>query len=237
MTLIEVVIAITLVGILMTGMLFAMRISLNALGKADGRLIANRRVVGAQRALEQEIAGLLPATAQLEPGAQGQAGLKAVFFQGEPESMRFVSTYSLREASRGTPRILEFKVIPGGESGGVRLIVNESPYTGPWSTGAMVTGRETIDGASVTTFRPIETGPNSFILADRLVSCRFFFQERRPQPEYQRWDEVWIKSASFPTAIRVEMQPQNTDPTQLKMISITAPVRIDKLPLETYVDQ
>jgi prepilin-type N-terminal cleavage/methylation domain-containing protein len=33
--------------------------------------------------------------------------------KGEPNSMRFVSTYSLNEASRGYPRILEFTVVPG----------------------------------------------------------------------------------------------------------------------------
>ncbi len=62
------------------------------------------------------------------------------FFQGQPQSMRMVSTYSLQEAWRGQPRILEFQVIPGEEGRGVRLMVNEYPYTGPLAAGQSCVG-------------------------------------------------------------------------------------------------
>jgi prepilin-type N-terminal cleavage/methylation domain-containing protein len=237
MTLIEVMIAITLVALLTTGMLLAMRISLTSLGKTNDRLNANRRITGAQRALEQQIAGFMPVAAITPPAGLGQPGMKVPFFQGEPQSMRFVSSYSLHEASRGIPRILEFQIIPGGDAGGVRLIVNEWPYTGPASAGIMVTGRSTIDGLGLmTTFRPIEAGPNSFILADKLASCRFLYQEIRPQPEYQRWDETWILP-TWPRAIRIEMLPLTAEPGQLKMVSVTAPVHVTKAPLDSYEDK
>jgi prepilin-type N-terminal cleavage/methylation domain-containing protein len=237
MTLMEVLIAITLLGLLMTGMLFAMRISLTSLGKANDRMTANRRVTGAQRILEQEIAGLMPVAAQT-PIIEGVPALKVAFFQGEAQSMRFVSTYSLQEASRGVPRILEFHIIPGGESGGVRLIVNEWPYTGPLSAGVMVTGRVGGPGGigSLTTFRPIESGAGSFVLADKLASCRFLYQELRPQPEYQRWTDVWAKD-KWPDAIRIEMTPLIDEPGRLKMMTMTAPVHVTKSPMETYEDQ
>jgi prepilin-type N-terminal cleavage/methylation domain-containing protein len=235
MTLIEVMIAITLVALLMTGMLFAMRISLNSLGKTNDRLIANRRVTGAQRILEQQIAGFMPVKAGSAPNVVGQIGFNVLFFQGESQSMRFVSTYSLRDASRGAPHILEFQVIPGAEEG-VRLIVNEWPYTGPLSAGAMVTGQ--VPGGefgAMTTFRPIEPGPGSFVLADKLAGCRFSFQELRQPPEYQRWYETWTKQ-EWPSAIRIEMTPLNAQPGMLKMVTVTAPVRLTKSPLQFYAD-
>ena len=44
---------------------------------------------------------------------EGQNGGPIIqFFQGEAQSMRFVSTYSLQQAWRGLPQILEFLVIP-----------------------------------------------------------------------------------------------------------------------------
>jgi hypothetical protein len=237
MTLIEVTIAITLMALLVTGMTLAMRISLNSLGKANDKLISNRRITGAQRILEQQIAGLIPVAALTPPGSPGQAGLRVPFFQGESQSMRFVSTYSLHEASRGTPRILEFQVVPGAEAGGVRLVVNEIPYASAYSAGELVTGRSTIDGMGLmTTFRPIEVGPQSFVLADKLASCRFLYQEPRPKPEYQRWDEVWAKQ-QWPTSIRIEMAPLTNEPGQLTMMTITSPVHVNKAPLETYIDQ
>jgi prepilin-type N-terminal cleavage/methylation domain-containing protein len=237
MTLIEVTIAITLMALLVTGMTMAMRISLTSLGKANDKLIANRRVTGAQRILEQQIAGLMPVAATTPAGGQGPAGLRVPFFQGESQSMRFVSTYSLHDASRGTPRILEFQVVPGGDSGGVRLVVNEIPYASAYSAGEIVTGRSNIDAFGLmTTFRPIEVGPQSFVLADKLASCRFLYQEPRPQPEYQRWDDVWVKP-QWPTSIRIEMAPLTNEPGQLRMMTITAPVRVNKAPLETYEDK
>ena len=54
MTLIEVVIAITLMALLVTGMTLAMRMSLTSLAKANDKLTFNRRVTGAQRILEQQ---------------------------------------------------------------------------------------------------------------------------------------------------------------------------------------
>ena len=52
-------------------------------------------------------------------------------FQGDPQTMRFVSSYSLTEAARGLPRLLEYQVIPGEDGNSVRLVVNEIVYTGP----------------------------------------------------------------------------------------------------------
>jgi hypothetical protein len=219
-------------------MTLAMRISLTSLGKANDKLIANRRVTGAQRILEQQIAGLIPVAATTAvSGGQGQSGLKVPFFQGESQSMRFVSSYSLHDALRGTPRILEFQVVPGGDSGGVRLVVNEIPYASSYSAGEIVTGRSTIEGLGLlTTFRPIEVGPQSFVLADKLASCRFLYQEPRPKPEYQRWVEVWSKP-QWPTSIRVEMVPLTNEPGQLRMMTLTAPIRVNKAPLELYEDK
>ncbi len=236
MTLIEVTIAITLMALLVTGMTMAMRISLTSLGKANDRLNLNRRVTGAQRILEQQIAGLIPVAAVMPTATQGPGGLRVPFFQGESQSMRFVSTYSLKDASRGVPRILEFQVIPGGVSGGVRLVVNEIPYNSPYSAGELVTGRSTVDGGLMTMFRPIEVGPQSFILADKLASCRFLYREARPKPEYQRWVEQWVKQ-QWPSSIRIEMNPLSTEPGQLKMMTITAPVLVNKSPLDVYEDK
>ena len=65
------------------------------------------------------------------------AGAKVAFFQGEPQSMRFVSSFSLHEGDRGLPHMLEFQVISGENGAGVRLVVNELIYSGPRSTGAL----------------------------------------------------------------------------------------------------
>jgi general secretion pathway protein J len=236
MTLIEVLIAITLLALLMSGLMWAMRVSFTSLGKANDKLIANRRVTGAQRILEQQIAGLMPVAATMR-GPEGQPGQRLAFFQGEEQSMRFVSTYSLREGSRGVPRILEFVVIPGEQSG-VRLIVNELPYTGSMAAGSLIMGRiPSPDGIGLLTrFVPIEPRAQSFVVADKLASCQFVYEELLPQPRYQRWTTVWTMD-KWPDAIRILMTPAEIDTGRLKMMTVTAPVHVNKLPLETYLDR
>src|SRR5205085_4277011 len=72
LTLMEVLIAVSLLSLLSVGMLIAMRVGLSAMAKANARLIDDRRVAGAQRILEQEIAGFMPVKA-LCGGADTQA--------------------------------------------------------------------------------------------------------------------------------------------------------------------
>src|SRR5688572_5897054 len=110
-TLMELLVAVSLVSLLTVGILMAMRVGINALQKSNERLIGNRRAAGAQRVLEQQIAGFMPVNADCRISPEAPP-TRIPFFQGAPESMRFVSSYSLQEAWRGYARILEFQVIP-----------------------------------------------------------------------------------------------------------------------------
>ena len=232
-TLMELLIAVSLISLLSVGILMAMRVGLNAMEKVNNKLLSNRRVTGTQRILEQQIAGLMAVTAQCRSEAGGPS-VKMPFFQGEPRSMRFVSSYSLQEAWRGYPRILEFQVIPGENNAGVRLVVNETRYSGPLSTGMLCLGRG--PPGMGTLFRPIAVGPQSFVLADRLAFCRFAYQERLPPPELSVWAPRWV-DAHLPAAIRIEMAPLEPDPSKLPLLTLTAPVRVTKDPMIQYVDQ
>ncbi len=232
-TLMELLIAVTLVSLLSAGMLMAIRVGFNAMGKTNDRFLSNRRALGAQRILEQEIVGFMPVGADCIAGGPGRPRIP--FFQGEPDAMRFVSTYSIQEAARGYPRILEFQVIAGERNEGVRLVVNEYLYSGPLSTGALCFGLvpDPMLGVAVPRFAPIQAGPQSFVLADKLAFCRMLYQEALPPPALVRWLPRWFK-AGWPSAIRVEMAPLAPDPAKLQPMTITAPLRSRRDPLGDY---
>ena len=139
LTLIEVLIAVSLVSMLSVGILMALRVGMSAMDKANRRLMDNRRAVGARRIIEEQLAGFIPVIAVFSP-SQEATGVKIPFFEGRQQSMRFVSSYSLQEAARGMPQILEFQVIPGEQGRGVRLVVNENLYSGPRSAGVFCLG-------------------------------------------------------------------------------------------------
>ena len=232
-TLIEVLIAVTLVSLLTTGLMVAMRVGLSAMNKADTKLMSNRRVMSAQRILEQQVAGIMPVVADCQAGSDHPVA-RIVFFQGEQLSMRFASTYSLQQASRGLPMMLEYQVIPGQDNQGVRLIVNELWYTGSRGAGALCFGisADPVTGAPSPRFMPILARPNSYVLADKLAFCRFSFRDAPPEAP-ARWVAVWSQPY-LPDAIHIEMAPLAPDPARLQPLTLTIPVHVNRLPLEQY---
>lgn len=222
-TLIELMIAISLVALLSVGMLFAMRVGLVAMDRSNATLMANRKVASVQRILEGQVANLIPVPATCGAGEAPQS--KIGFLEGEPAALRFVSSYSLHQGDRGLPQLLEFQVIPGENGAGVRLVVNERAYTGPISLSGLCTGPRT--------FRPIETGPESFVLADKIAYCRFSYKEHLPPYGEGQWLAIWNKPF-FPVAIRVEMAPLQPNPARLQLLTLTMPVNINRDPIARY---
>jgi prepilin-type N-terminal cleavage/methylation domain-containing protein len=232
-TLLELLIAVLLMSLLSLGVLYSMRVGMIAMGKTNDRFVKNRRVLGVERALAAQVAGLMPVTIECPGGQDG----KAVLFQGDPQSMRFVSSYSLQEGARGYPKLLEFTVIPGEDGVGVRLIVNEVPYSGPFSMrGACVgTQPDPATGQSAALFTPIAPRPDSFVLADNMAGIRFIYRDELPPPVLERWMPKWVAN-KLPSAIRIEMFPLATSPANLQVTTTTVPIRITANPMLVYAD-
>jgi prepilin-type N-terminal cleavage/methylation domain-containing protein len=237
-TLIEVVVAVTLLSLLTVGMAIAIRVGLSAFAKTNTKLMDNRRVAGAQRIVQSELEGLIPAFVAC--GANPSfPGVRAVLFQGEPANMWLASTFSLQQGWRGQPQILQLFVIPGEEGRGVRLVVNELLYTGARGAGqyclnAIPAPNST---AKLAQFAPMGAGPASFVLADKLAFCRFaYYTPARLPNQPPTWETTWA-SKGWPLAVRIEMAPLGTDPSKLQPITVTAPLRIRRDPEKKYEDE
>lgn len=233
-TLIELLIAVTLVSLLAVGILFAMRVGLISMSSTQNRFAANRRVVGAQRVLDQQLANMIPA--QVQCGG-GQNGPPALFFHGQTDQMRFVSTHSLEEAGRGYPRIIEYLVQPGERGIGVRLVMNEYLYTGPSSIGPLCTTM-TPDGRTGTPtalLRPVQLGPRPFVIADKLQYCRFAYLVGDGKSNRKDW-LVQFAGSLVPSAIRIDMAPLQPDGGRMQMASVTIPIRTNRNAATYYFD-
>ena len=234
-TLIEILIAVSLLSLLSVGILMAMRIGFNTMEKTDAHLIQNRRVTNARRIIESEINGFMFTRAEWHPTPDTFAALP--FVQWEPQSMRFVTAYSLQDAWRGRAQIAEFQVIPGDRNEGVRLIVNETPYTGRAQAGTSVVSVEPDPrtGWSRTHFTPILPGSQSFVLADRLAYCRFSYLEPIPAPPFQIWRPDW-EQARLPLGIRIEMAPLTNTRSELHVGTVTVIFPVNRNTGSEYVD-
>ncbi len=127
-TLVEMMIALTLVAAIITGLMMAMRSGLTAYERVNARLEENRRVMGLDQALHRQFGGMMPVTGNC--GAS--AGPKVSAFNGDAASLRFVSSFSLDQGARGYPRVVEYVAAPDPH-GGFRLMMNERLYSGPAS--------------------------------------------------------------------------------------------------------
>lgn len=235
MTLIEVLIAVTLVSLLSVGMLFAIRAGLSAMDASQRRFAANRRALTAQQVLAQQVAGFLPVRARCGASPVSEGGALQPFFQGTPAVARFVTRFSLDGASRGWPQMVELFVIPGEDGRGVRLVVNETPYTGPSGAGffCLPPGPDPLTGAVAVRFPAPQAGPRSFVLADKLAWCRFVYLMAIDQ-ELERWVPVWVRPDYWPRAIRVEMAPLDTDPVRIPPMTFTGMIRPNRMVEEPY---
>ncbi|MGQ9916848.1 MAG: PulJ/GspJ family protein [Bryobacteraceae bacterium] len=233
LTLIEVLIAVTLVGLLSAGGLYAIRAALSAMEATERRIASLRRAAEAQRILQQQIAGFLPVMARCGGSPVQEGGRPVMFFQGLPGVARFVTRYSIEGGARGRAQIVELFVAPRQE-GGVRLLVNEIPYTGPVGAGFLCAppAPDELTGAFMPAFPPPRPGPRSFVLADRLAACRFLYLED-DTVNPQRWVEAWTRMDLWPAGVRVEMAP--LDPTSgATAQTVTGLMRQNRLPGEFY---
>jgi general secretion pathway protein J len=217
-TLIEILIAVSLMSLLSVGILVAMQLGLRTMDKTDSRMVRNRRVTSARRIIESEIDGFISTMALVSP-------TQAVpFLQAGPQSLRFVSSFSLQDAWRGRPQIVALQVIPGENNEGVRLIINELPYTGPVQAGQLISA-------------PIVAGPQSFVVADRLRFCRFSYLEKLTGPPFEVWHPDWELPQVLPAGVRVEMASLNSSPAELHAGTVTVPIKVSLTPGTRYAEQ
>lgn len=214
-TLLELLVAMVLFSLLSVAVFTSLGTGLSSLERLRNYVAESRREVGAERTLELLLAGMMQMDVSFtSPGTTGFQTMN--FFQGDPQTMRFVTLHSLEEASRGVPRLVELAVIPREQGGGVRLVMNERPYPGPYAAGMLIGGLSPnpLGGPAILQFLPVSTGPATFILADKLNSCDFFYQERRRLNS--QWTTKW-PYPRLPMAVRIEMSPRP---------SVTAMIRV-----------
>jgi prepilin-type N-terminal cleavage/methylation domain-containing protein len=233
-TLIELLVAISLMLLLAVSLVTTLRIGVTTVDRVKDRFEGNRRALSAQRILEAQLGSLIFTQAEcLAPSGNYEA---APFFQGDETEMRFVTGYSIGYAHRGPAVALELKVIPN-EEGGVRLIANERPFAGGRSLGSMCFGKGPApDGKGVMTrFHPVTAGPGSFVLADRLAGCRFVYQRREIGTNKEMWLRRWAFE-ELPSAIRVELAAIEPVPGRVPLLTVTAPMRVTRGATRNYVD-
>ncbi len=223
LTLLEILVAVALFGLLSAGIVASLDVSSTAWQKTRTRLTLDRRIATANSILHSQISGIAPILAELPP--QQPIGLPSfLFFQGEPDSMRFVSSYSVTDGRRGGLQIVELKIVNSAR--GQRVLLNQAPYQGPFSAGVLAVGyiRDASFPRGRVIFRPIEPRATSLIIIDELQDCSFaYLKEPRTFYESSAWLPIWDETYELPGAVAIRLTPRG-DEARLLPVSIIAAV-------------
>jgi len=217
-TLLELLISFTIVALLATTVLFGWRIAASAWQKANLYSLRSRTVLETNQLLQEQIASMVPYQAITS------AGNPETFFQGEPQSARFLSRYSLAgRAGSGLYRI-DYQIAEGA-GGTKQLLLNEFPVRSREELGALIAGAETNNVERMLRFYPFERGPQTVTLLEGLRECRLEYYQPPVPPQPGYWRDHWSSnSGELPRgmAIRV-LAPEQPD--YLIPISIVAAIR------------
>lgn len=209
-TLLELLLAVTLFALLTVSSGMVLRVALTSMNVIESKVDLDRRINGSQRALDQMLHGMM--------AVQGACGGVPISFQGTESVMRFVSSYSLQEGSRGRPQIVELISQQKPDGTGFRLVVNEYPYLGRGSL-------------QMVCAQPPQVRQSSFILADQLSVCRFFFKALDPGSGSETWMANWMIPA-WPRGVRIEMQPRRIGENRLQASTLSIPIMVRRAQTE-----
>lgn len=206
-------IAITLVGAISTGMLIAMRTGLLTLEKTQNRLQENRKVMALQQLLVRQVANVVPAL-----------GICGPVFAGNAAGFHMVTSYSLAEGYRGLEQLVEYRILPDPEKGGLQLIEIERPYFSPTSAALFCPDQ------------PPAAGGQPFEIARGLAVARIWYHENVPElPNGGNWLSGWTRP-NMPSAVKIEIAPMRVEPGHLTLQTVSVPIRINREVVATYDD-
>jgi prepilin-type N-terminal cleavage/methylation domain-containing protein len=165
-TLLELLVSMTVVSLLATTVLFGWRIAAGAWGKANQLVEAQRRAAATQQLLEEQMAEMVP------KAPWQRKGMGDVFFQGERQTARFLSRYSLANRARSGLSRIEYQIVTTSD-GTQQLLMNELPERNPEASGLLLTGSEQKPEGTVLHFVPFERTPQTRVLLENLKEARF----------------------------------------------------------------
>ena len=138
--------------------------------------------------------------------------------------MRFVSSYSVTEGRRSGLQIVELSIADSQR--GRRVLLNQMPYRGPFSTGLLAEGvvRDQRYPRGLVLFRLIEPRATSLIIIDELRECSFvYLKAPRNFRDVSVWLPQWDEMYELPSAVAIRLTPRE-DEARLLPVSIVAAV-------------
>ena len=196
-TLMELLVSMTVVSLLAVTILFGWRIAAGAWGRANELVEEQRRVAAIHQVLAMQMAGMTAVSPGLR---QGNA---TVFFQGERQTARFLSRYSLGSRSRSGLSLIEYQ-IADATNGTQQLLLNEIQVSNTNDLGMLLADAGQSPDPTLPRFVPFERAPRTRVLLDDVTEA--YFEYYRPTGSWGPggWVSEWrVQGNELPRAMAI----------------------------------
>ena len=189
-TLMELLVSFLIIGVVSVVVHLGFRIGINSRESAENSLQQVRTTEAMLDLIHRQVGSMVPYTSRQE--YQGNP-VEVLLFQGDPQLMRFVSTFSSRSRSAGGLYLVEYFVSKRGR--GQTLELREQPLPQDEELlGSIILGVSPTDDnifvAQFTAFNPRSTSSNSYSqsikLLENLAEIEFVYLQRQEEKD----DEV-----------------------------------------------
>ena len=199
----ELLVSMTLIGILSIAIHFGFRIGINAWEKGENGLQSIRSTHGVLDVLARQIASMVPYYSKQK---LAETPVDVLIFQGTDTSMRFVSTFSSLSQHSGGLRLVEYLSTPSADGASQVLLINETPLPEDDELGGMIIGDLTRkeDSRIVTEFLPVQPKKNSSRILEGLAELRFRFHPRLEPGKNET--EPGPRKETLPVAVELKLR-------------------------------
>lgn len=219
LTLIEVAVAIALLGLVVAAAVTATGSGLQAWIAARDTAALNRRDGNWNDQFLAAVAAMIPMAAL----AESASSPVQVFFQGTPRGMRFVTGHAPSGRGRGGIRLVEVR--SERAAGRAALVLRDGPCPDAVTLGALLDAPMNASSHAQPSqaAAPGSGRAWSRVVADDLAECRFRYLADPARPgESGKWVSLWVDREAVPRAVRIEWKPR----TDGHSSSITAAVMV-----------
>jgi len=168
-TLIETMVAVTLVAMMAVGMWLVFRTGIMSWSRGTQYIDAGQRERILNDMVRKQMASAFPLAAPLDPAIQSAT---YPLFRGTETMMEFVSLNSLRFQDSPGLTLVQYELSPEDEGSGYRLVERERPYVGQASS--------SVDDTGVFSSVPI---------FGNISNC--YFEYKNPAPD--EFEETWVR--------------------------------------------
>jgi prepilin-type N-terminal cleavage/methylation domain-containing protein len=176
-TLVELLVSVTLTGLLATIIFFAAQISLSSWKKAETGMKLIRSRYAAAELLNRQINSMVPYYSRQKAE---DTPTDLLLFDGKSQSMRFVSSFSSQYRESGGNRLVEYYLAPEEKGIDKALWVQERllPRDGELNGNVFSSISRGDEGRLDIAFAPVTPLPSRFALLEGIQSLKFEYQDR-----------------------------------------------------------